>query len=222
MQFEFDLKAQQPFCVKEELAKIIKKNLVATPNISHHIVLDNNIEYKDLIACWNYFKCTDLDYINNFNLGITLDLTPEIEAYSIVYKQYPLLQQLFQYVTKINPTTAINNMVIFYIKNKGEFLVMLRSDDIWTMTIENIIATKRAEAAAKDSETDAAAKDRDTDAAAKDSETEAAAKDSEIPVKIHSPFWLFYLAIPSTLETFNNYFIENNFFNPNSICIFVY
>lgn len=214
MQFEFDLKAQQPFCVKEELAKIIKKNLVATPNISHHIVLDNNIEYKDLIACWNYFKYTDVEYIHNFNLGITPDITPELEAYSLVYKQYPLLQQLFQYVTTMNPTTPINNMIIFYIKNKGDFLVMLRSDDIWTMTIENIITTKRAQAEA------AATKQAEAGAGA-GAETEAEAE-AETQVKIHSPFWLFYLAIPSTLETFNNYFIENNFFNPNSICIFVY
>ena len=121
--------------VNELIANKISEYMQNDPVYATHIPLDSNIEYKDIINMWRYFKSTNKLYEDKFN-DISLKsrrLTQnDIDTYSYEYQKYPLLNNIFELITQKS-----DHMVIFYIKSTDEFLVFLKSDIIWNNWIDD-------------------------------------------------------------------------------------
>jgi hypothetical protein len=182
--------------IKEDIVVFIKQKIGQTPNITHAISVDESIEYKDLLNCWQYYRTTNEEYQQNFNsFG---HMTPELDAYSIEFKKYPLLEELFKYITRIDFDSPVNSMITFYIKNQDSFLVMVRSD-----TILNNLYIKMAEHYINEPNIESNLE-----------------KYKNLMYK--KPFWTFIMSIPNAMDNFNDFFLKNNIFNRCGVCVFVY
>ncbi len=104
---------------------------IANDPLSVHIVqTESKINYTNIINMWSYFKSTNEKYAIKFDDIIlkSRQLSKDkIDAYGYEYKKYPLLNDIFESII----LRETDSMIIFYIKSSDEFLVFLRSDQMW-------------------------------------------------------------------------------------------